>query len=61
MQDRGIDGVSSFISLVFLFLVPAILECLAVILLFFLQFKQWGLGLSLLTGIVLYVICTFGK
>jgi ABC-type multidrug transport system fused ATPase/permease subunit len=60
-MDRGIAGVDTLITYMFLFLVPALLECLAVVLLFFIQYQQWGLGLSVLIGVFLYIVATIGK
>ena len=57
-MDRGVDAANSLISSLFLFLIPALLECLAVIILFFINFKQWGLGFIVFFGVVLYSIAT---
>ena len=59
-MDRGIAGVATLITYMFLFLVPSFLECLAVVLLFFLQYNQWGLGLSVFVGVALYTVATIG-
>ena len=57
-MDRGIDAANSLISSLFLFLIPAILECLAVVILFFINFKQWQLGLTVFVGVSLYACAT---
>jgi ABC-type multidrug transport system fused ATPase/permease subunit len=57
-MDRGIDAANSLISSLFLFLIPAILECLAVVVLFFINFKQWQLGLTVFIGVSLYACAT---
>jgi len=41
-----------------LFLLPALAECLAVVILFFAQFQQWGLGVLVFCGVLLYSIGT---
>lgn len=43
-MDRGVSAANQLITYLFLFLVPAVLECLSVIVLFFVQYKQWSLG-----------------
>jgi len=40
-MDRGVEASNTLITYLFLFLVPALAECLAVAILFFAQFKQW--------------------
>jgi ABC-type transport system involved in Fe-S cluster assembly fused permease/ATPase subunit len=57
-MDRGIDGVGSLITYLFLFLIPALAECLAVVVLFFAEYKQWSLGLIVLGGVLFYSIAT---
>ena len=57
-MDRGIDAANQLITYLFLFLIPAIAECLAVVLLFFAQYKQWALGLLIFGGVLLYSIST---
>ena len=57
-MDRGVDAANSLISSLFLFLIPALLECLAVIILFFINFKQWGLGFIVFVGVLLYSCAT---
>ena len=57
-MDRGVDAASSLVSYLFLFLVPAILECLAVIVLFFINYKQYSLGITVFVGVALYSMAT---
>jgi ABC-type transport system involved in Fe-S cluster assembly fused permease/ATPase subunit len=57
-MDRGVDAANSLVSYLFLFLVPAILECLAVIILFFLNYRQYFLGITVFIGVTLYSIAT---
>jgi ABC-type transport system involved in Fe-S cluster assembly fused permease/ATPase subunit len=57
-MDRGSDGVGSLITYLFLFLIPALAECLAVVVLFFAEYKQWSLGLIVLGGVLFYSIAT---
>eukprot|EP01038_Epipyxis_sp_PR26KG_P012400 gene12400-16632_t len=57
-MDRGTDAANQLISYLFLFLGPALLECFAVIALFFIQYKQWLLGLTVLIGVTLYCVAT---
>lgn len=58
VMDRGVDAADALISYLFLFLVPALLECLAVILLFFISYKQYILSLIICLAIVVYVVVT---
>jgi ATP-binding cassette, subfamily B, heavy metal transporter len=57
-MDRGVDAANSLVSYLFLFLLPAILECLAVIILFFISYQQWLLGVTVFIGVFLYAIAT---
>lgn len=59
-MDRGVDAANSLVSYLFLFLVPAVAECLAVIVLFFAEFRQWELGFSVFVGVGLYSVATIG-
>jgi len=58
--DRGIDAANNLITYLFLYLVPALAECLAVVLLFFGQYRQWGLGVLIFGGVSLYIVVTIG-
>ena len=60
-MDRGIDAVGTLITYLFLFLLPALAECLAVVILFFCEYKQWGLGVLVAAGVILYAVATIGK
>lgn len=53
-MDRGIDSVNSIITQLVLFLFPTILESLAVVSLFFVEFSQWLLGVFVIVGVILY-------
>lgn len=57
-MDRGTDAVNNLVTYLFLFLIPALAECLAVVILFFAEYKQWGLGLIVFGGICLYIYMT---
>jgi ABC-type transport system involved in Fe-S cluster assembly fused permease/ATPase subunit len=46
------------ITYLFLFLIPALLECLAVCLLFLFKFKLWSLSIIAFTGVVVYSALT---
>lgn len=53
-MDRGTEAANTLISYLFLFLLPALTECLAVVLLFFGSFQQWGLGVLVFCGVTVY-------
>jgi len=57
-MDRGTEAASQLISYLFLFLLPAIIECLAVIILFFAQYRQVTLGSVVLIGVTIYALAT---
>lgn len=57
-MDRGADAANTLITYLFLYLIPALAECFAVVILFFIQFKQWEIGLVVLSGFVIYGILT---
>lgn len=57
-MDRGVEAASSLVSYLFLNLIPAFVECLVVIIYFFVQFRQWLLGLLVFLGVALYTITT---
>jgi len=59
-MDRGTEAANTLITYLFLFLVPALAECLAVVLLFFGSFQQWGLGVLVFCGVVVYAVYTVG-
>lgn len=58
--DRGIDAANNLITYMFLYLIPALAECLAVVILFFAQYEQWGLGVLIFGGVSLYIVITIG-
>ena len=57
-MDRGVDAANSLVTYMFLFLIPAMAECLAVSILFFAHYAQWQLGALVLLGVALYAIVT---
>lgn len=57
-MDRGVEAANSLVSYLFLYLIPAFAECLAVVILFFVQFRQWQLGLLVFIGVGLYSVST---
>jgi ABC-type multidrug transport system fused ATPase/permease subunit len=57
-MDRGVEAANQLITYLFLFLMPAMIECLAVVVLFFINYQQWMLGCLVLTGVVLYSCAT---
>jgi ABC-type multidrug transport system fused ATPase/permease subunit len=57
-MDRGVDAANTLISYLFLFLIPALIECFAVIILFFLSYKQYLLSLIIVIAIVIYAAVT---
>lgn len=57
-MDRGTEAANQLVSYMFLFLVPAFIECLAVAILFFIEFQQWLLGLIVFAGVIAYSIIT---
>lgn len=59
-MDRGIEAANQLVSYLFLFLIPTVIECLSVIILFFVQYKQWQLGAVVFFGVAVYAILTVG-
>lgn len=57
-MDRGVEASNTLVTYLFLFLVPAILECLAVAILFFVQYDQWAIGLTIAVGVAVYMFVT---
>lgn len=57
-MDRGIEATGQLVTYMFLFLVPAILECAAVILLFFFKYQEWSIALVIAGGVISYFIVT---
>ena len=54
-MDRGTEAASQLVSNIFLFLGPALLECIAVCIIFFTHFNSIALGCLVLTSVVLYI------
>lgn len=48
------------ITYLFLYLIPALLECIAVCFLFVFKFREWSISLVALAGVLLYCIATIG-
>lgn len=57
-MDRGVDAANSLVTYMFLYLIPAMGECLAVSILFFIHYSQWQLGVLVVIGVALYTIVT---
>lgn len=57
-MDRGTEAASQLVSNVFLFLGPAILECIAVCIIFFTHFKSVPLGFLIITAVAVYILNT---
>ena len=56
--DRGVMGVNNLVRWLFLYLVPAMGEAAAVIVLFFVQFEQWEVAMVILAGVFMYFFVT---
>lgn len=56
--DRGVAAVNQLVMWLFLYLIPAMAEALAVIVLFFVSFNQWEVAVTILGGVVLYFYVT---
>lgn len=57
-MDRGVEATDTLVTYMFLFLVPALFECLAVVIIFFWQYRQWSIGLTVFIGVVMYILLT---
>lgn len=57
-MDRGVDAANSLVTYLFLMLVPALLEVLAVIILFFFQYQSSSLSMIVFLGISGYCTVT---
>ena len=57
-MDRGTEAANTLVTYLFLFLIPALSECVAVIILFFASYKQWDIGLVTLAGVTIYIFFT---
>lgn len=58
VMDRGKEAANILITYLFLFLIPALAECVAVVILFFVQYNQFGIALLVLGGVILYAVFT---
>ena len=56
--DRGIEAANNLITYLFLYLIPALAECLAVVILFFAAYEEWGLGVLVFCGVTVYIVVT---
>ena len=56
--DRGTEAANNLITYMFLYLFPALAECVAVIILFFASYRQYALGLIVFGGVTLYCFLT---
>jgi len=57
-MDRGTDAASQLVSNIFLFLGPALIECVAVCIIFFAHFNSFALGCLVLGSIFIYITTT---
>jgi ABC-type transport system involved in Fe-S cluster assembly fused permease/ATPase subunit len=57
-MDRGTSAADTLITYLFLFLIPTLVECIAVCFLFFFQFNQWKLGVCAFSGVIIYATIT---
>ena len=57
-MDRGIAACDSLMTYGFLYLVPALIECAAVVIVFSTRFEYWPLGLCVFYFVTLYILLT---
>ncbi len=57
-MDRGTSAADTLITYLFLFLIPTLVECIAVCFVFLFQFKQWHLSLCAMAGVCVYATIT---
>ena len=57
-MDRGTDAADTVVTYLFLYLLPAIGECLAVCIVFLVHFQQWELSVLLFSSLLLYGFVT---
>jgi len=57
-MDRGTDAVNDLVTSIFLYLGPAIGECIAACLIFYLHFQNEWLGIETFVGVMCYLIVT---
>jgi ABC-type multidrug transport system fused ATPase/permease subunit len=57
-MDRGVEAANTIVTSLFLYLIPALGECVAVAVLFFVKYLQWQLGVIVVSGVGLYIVVT---
>ena len=57
-MDRGTEAASQLVSNLFLFLGPALIECVAVCIIFFAHFNSFALGCLVLGSVIVYILTT---
>jgi ABC-type transport system involved in Fe-S cluster assembly fused permease/ATPase subunit len=57
-MDRGTSAADTLITYLFLFLIPTLLECIAVCFLFLFEFNQWKISVCAMTGVIMYATMT---
>lgn len=57
-MDRGTGAADTLITYLFLYLLPALLECIAVCIVFLVKFHDAGISLVALGGVVVYALVT---
>ena len=57
-MDRGVEAANNMVTYLFLYLIPAMAECIAVSVLFFVHYTQWELGMLVVVGVGLYSTVT---
>ena len=57
-MDRGTGAADTLITYLFLYLLPALLECIAVCIVFLVKFRDVGISLVALGGVVAYAVIT---
>ena len=58
VMDRGTSAANTLVTYLFLYLIPALAQCLSVVILFFAQYKQWAIGVLVAGGVALYIFLT---
>lgn len=53
-MDRGTDAANNLVTYLFLYLVPAIAECVATVILFYTRFRDWKLATMAFVALSLY-------
>ncbi len=57
-MDRGIASADTVVTYLFLYLLPCIVECFVVFIIFYLRFDEPALSIIVLVGVVLYLVVT---